>query len=81
MGVFPGIRAAMSKLVEIQKAIEQLTAEERQELREWLEANIAEVEQQWLSEAKERLRGIKTGERTTIEAFKVLAEGRRTIEQ
>jgi hypothetical protein len=38
---------------------------------------IAEVEHQWLSEAKERLRGIKAGERTTIDAFEVLAEGRR----
>jgi Tfp pilus assembly protein PilE len=81
MGVCRRINAAMSKLVEIQKAIEQLTAEERHELREWLEDDIAEVEHQWLSEAKDRLRGIKTGERTTIDAFEVLAEGRRTIEQ
>jgi hypothetical protein len=71
----------MSKLVEIQKAIEQLTAEEKQELREWLEADIAEVEHQWLSEAKERLRGIKAGERSTIDAFEVLAEGRRIVER
>ena len=69
----------MSKLIEIQKAIEQLTAEEKQELREWLEVDIAKAEQQWLSEAKERLRGAKTGERTTIDALEVLAEGRRIV--
>jgi len=67
--------------LKFQKAIEQLTAEERQELREWLEEDIAEVEHQWISEARERLRGIKTGERTTIDVFEVLAEGRRMIEQ
>jgi len=80
MGVCLKINSAMSKLVEIRKAIEQLTAEERQELREWLEADIADLEHQWLLEAKERLRGIKTGERTTLDAFEVLAEGRRMIE-
>ena len=47
----------MSKLVEIQKAIEQLTAEERQELREWLETDIAEVEDQWLGETKQSRKG------------------------
>ena len=81
MGLYPKINSAMSKLVEIQQAIEQLTAEEKQELREWLEGDIAEVEAQWLSEAKERLRGIKAGERTTIDAFEVLAEGRRIAGQ
>jgi len=71
----------MSKLVEIQKAIEQLTADEKQELREWLEAGVAEIESQWISEARERLRGIKAGERTTIDAFEVLVEGRRILER
>jgi DNA phosphorothioation-dependent restriction protein DptG len=71
----------MSKLVQIQKAIEQLKDEEKQELREWLEADVAETEQQWLSEAKERLRGIRAGERTTVDAFDVLAEGRRIVRQ
>jgi hypothetical protein len=39
----------MSKLIEIQRAIEQLTPEEKEELREWLEADVADMEQQWLS--------------------------------
>ena len=72
---------AMSKLIEIQRAIEQLTAEEKEELREWLEADVADMEQQWVSEAQDRLRGIASGERKTIDAFEVLAEGRRIAQQ
>jgi hypothetical protein len=71
----------MSKLTEIQRAIEQLTAEEKEELREWLEADAADMEQQWVSEALDRLRGITSGERKAIDAFEVLAEGRRIAQQ
>jgi len=74
-------RFTMSKLIEIQKAIEQLTREEKEELREWLDADGAEMEREWVSGAQERLQGIKAGERKTIDAFEVLAEARRIAEQ
>ena len=48
----------MSRLIEIQKAIEQLTPEEKEELREWLDEHDPELEREWAKIAEERLRGI-----------------------
>jgi hypothetical protein len=71
----------MSRLIEIQKAIEQLTPEEKEELREWLDEHDPELEREWAKIAEERLRGIQTGERKTIDAFEVFAEARRIAER
>ena len=71
----------MSKLTEIQKAIEQLAPEEKEELREWLDSDDAETEREWVKVAQERLRGIKAGERKTVDASEVLAEARRIAER
>jgi hypothetical protein len=71
----------MTSLTEIQKAIEQLAAEEKEELREWLDEHDAELEKEWAKIAGERLRGIQAGERKTIDAFEVFAEARRIAER
>lgn len=71
----------MSRLTEIQKAIEQLAPEEKEELREWLDKHDPELEREWAKMAEERLRGIQTGERKTIDAFEVFAEARRIAER
>ena len=71
----------MSRLIEIQKAIEQLTPEEKEELREWLDEHDPELEREWAKIAEERLRGIQTGERKTMDAFEVFAEARRIAER
>ena len=71
----------MSKLTEIQKAIEELAPEEKEELRDWLDERDDELEREWAKVAEERLRGIKAGERKTIDASDVLAEARRMTER
>jgi hypothetical protein len=71
----------MSRLTEIQKAIEELAPEEKEELREWLDERDTELEMEWAKVAEERLRGIKSGERKTIDAFEVFAEARRIAER
>ena len=71
----------MSKLTEIQKAIEELAPEEKQQLRDWLDERDDELEKERAKVAEERLRGIKAGERKTIVASDVLAEARRMIDQ
>ena len=71
----------MSRLTEIQKAIEELAPEEKEELREWLDERDTELEREWAKIAKERLRGIEAGERKTIDAVEVFAEARRIAEQ
>lgn len=71
----------MSKLTEIQKAIEELAPEEKEELRDWLDERDDELEKEWVKVAEERLRGIQAGERKTIDASDVLAEARRMIER
>ena len=70
-----------SKLTEIQKAIEELAPEEKEELRDWLDERDDELEKEWAKVAEERLRGIQAGERKTIDASDVLAEARRMIER
>lgn len=64
-------------LSEILHELPSLTEEERQELREVLEGYDPERERAWVQVAKERLQGIRAGERTTVDGNKVLAEGRR----
>ncbi|HYZ71694.1 MAG TPA: hypothetical protein VE641_01360 [Chthoniobacterales bacterium] len=71
----------VSKLTEIQKAIEELAPEEKEELRDWLDERDDELEKEWAKVAEERLRGIQAGERKTIDASDVLAEARRMIER
>jgi hypothetical protein len=71
----------MSRLTEIQKAIEQLAPEEKEELREWLDEHDSELEREWAKIVEERLRGIQAGERKTIDAFEVFAEARRIAER
>jgi hypothetical protein len=71
----------MSRLTEIQKAIEELAPEEKEELREWLDERDTELEREWAKIATERLRGIEAGERKTIDAVEVFAEARRIAEQ
>lgn len=64
-------------LSEILQELPRLTEEERQELREVLEGYDPERERAWVQVAKERLQGIRAGERTTVDGDEVLAEGRR----
>jgi hypothetical protein len=71
----------MSRLTEIQKAIEQLAPEEKEELREWLDKPDPELEREWAKIAEERLRGIRAGERKTIDASEVFVEVRRIAER
>ena len=71
----------MSRLTEIQKAIEQLDPEEKEELREWLDKHDPELEREWTKIAEERLRGIRAGERKTIDASEVFVEARRIAER
>src|SRR5260370_37372359 len=52
----------MSRLTEIQKAIEELAPEEKEELRDWLDGYDPAVEREWGVIAPERLRQIKSGE-------------------
>ena len=48
----------MSRLTEIQKAIEELAPEEKEELRDWLDGYDPAVEREWAAIAQERLRQI-----------------------
>ena len=68
-------------LSEILQELPSLTEEERQELREVLEGYDSERERAWAQLAKERLQGIKAGERPTVDGDEVLAEGRRLAQK
>ena len=63
-------------LSESLQALPRSTEEERQELREVLEGYDPARERPWTQLAKQRLRDIKAGERTTVAGDGVLAEGR-----
>ena len=52
----------MSRLTEIQKAIEELALEEKEELRDWLDGFDTATEREWAAVAKERIRQIESGE-------------------
>jgi len=68
-------------LSEILQELPRLTEEERQELREVLDGYDPEREHAWAQLAKERFRGIKAGERITLDGDEVLAEGRRLAQK
>jgi hypothetical protein len=52
----------MSRLTEIQKAIEELAPEEKEELRDWLDGYDPAVEREWAATFQERLRQINSEE-------------------
>ena len=60
-------------LAEILEELPKLTEEERDELR----SRLDEYDPGFLSILQERVRGIESGERETIPADQVIAEGRR----
>ena len=66
---------------ELKPRVTLLSPEEKEELREWLGEHDTELETEWAKVAEERLRGIKAGERKTIDAFEVFAEARRIAER
>ena len=49
----------MSRLTEIQKAIEELAPEEKEELRDWLDGFDTVTEREWAAVAQERIRQIE----------------------
>ena len=68
-------------LAEIQKAIEELAPEEKEELREWLEGYDPAMEREWAAIAQERIRQIKSGEVTPLDGEQVLKEMRQLAKQ
>jgi hypothetical protein len=67
----------MSKLTEIQKAIEELAPEEKEELRDWLDG----YDREWAAIAQERIRQIKSGEVAPLDGEQVLKEMRQLAKQ
>src|SRR5260370_39684328 len=61
------IHLSMSRVTEIQKAIEELAPEEKEELRDWLEGYDPTVEREWAASAQERLRQINSGEAAPLD--------------
>src|ERR1700720_1394342 len=70
------ITSCMS-LAEILEELPKLTEEERDELR----SRLDEYDPVFLSILQERVRGIESGERETIPADQVIAEGRRLAQE
>ena len=68
-------------LAEIQKAIEKLAPEEKEELREWLDGYDPAMEREWAAIAQERIRQIKSGEVTPLAGEQVLKEMRQLAKQ
>ena len=68
-------------LAEIQKAIEELAPEEKEELREWLDGYDPAMEREWAAIAQERIRHIKSGEGTPLDGEQVLKEMRQLAKQ
>jgi hypothetical protein len=64
-------------LAEILEELPKLTEEERDELR----SRLDEYDAGFLSILQERVRGIQSGERETIPADQVIAEGRRLAQE
>jgi hypothetical protein len=71
----------MSRLTEIQKAIEELAPEEKEELRDWLDGYDPAVESEWAAIAQERLRQIKSGEVAPLDGEQVVKEMRQLAKQ
>jgi hypothetical protein len=71
----------MSKLTEIQKAIEELAPEEKDELRDWLDGFDTATEREWAAVAQERIRQIESGEVVPLDGEQVLKEMRQLAKQ
>jgi len=75
------ILSIMSRLTEIQKAIEELAPQEREELRDWLEGYDSAKEREWVAIAQERRREIESGEVAPLDGEQVLKEMRQLAKQ
>ena len=75
------ILSIMSRLTEIQKAIEELAPQEREELRDWLEGYDSATEREWVAIAQERRREIESGEVAPLDGEQVLKEMRQLAKQ
>jgi hypothetical protein len=71
----------MSRLTEIQKAIEELAPEEKEELRDWLDGFNTATEREWVAVAQERIRQIESGEVAPLDGEQVLKEMRQLAKQ
>jgi hypothetical protein len=71
----------MSRLTEIQKAIEELAPEEKEELRDWLDAYDPATESDWAAIAQERIRQIESGEVVPFDGERVLKKMRQLAKQ
>ena len=71
----------MSRLTEIQKAIAELTPEEKEELRDWLDGFDTTSERKWAAVAQERIRQIESGEVAPLDGEQVLKEMRELAKQ
>ena len=71
----------MSRLTEIQKAIEELAPEEREQLRDWLDGYDSATEREWVAIAQERSRQIESGEVVPLDGEQVLTGMRQLAKQ
>src|ERR1700680_116501 len=71
----------MSRLTEIQKAIEELAPEEKEELRDWLHGFDTPTEREGAAVAQERIRQIESGEVAPLDGEQVLKEMRQLAKQ
>ena len=71
----------MSRLTEIQKAIEELAPEEKEELHDWLDGFDTATEGEWVAVAQERIRQIESGEVAPLDGEQVLKEMRQLAKQ
>jgi hypothetical protein len=75
------ILSVMSRLAQIQKAIEELAQEEREELRDWLDGYDSATQREWVAIAQERRRQIESGEVAPLDGEQVLREMRQLAKQ
>jgi hypothetical protein len=71
----------VSRLAEIQEAIEKLAPEERARLLDWLESFDSDVEQDWAKEANQRFEELSSGKDQSFDAFEGIDEIRGQIRQ
>ena len=71
----------MSRLTEIQKAIEEVWKEEKEELRDWLDGFDTVTEREWAAVAQERIRQIESEEVASLDSEQVLKEMRQLAKQ
>jgi hypothetical protein len=65
----------------IQKAIEELAPEEKEELRDWLDGLDIATEREWAAVAQERIRQIQSGEVAPLDGEQVIKEMRQLAKQ